>query len=122
MKYEITEKQIEELSEIVNGLNRLGFVFHGQNGSGYLRETTLRLYGLIQRIEMQDMDKFRYEVVAKDKPNEVLAVYDSLDTLCEGLGLIFRMQPGKFAVIDTRARSVWAIESCIDLDVDLTAN
>ena len=56
MKYEITEEQMEELSKIVYGLNHLGLVFHGKNGSGYLRETTLRLYGLIQRIEMQDVE------------------------------------------------------------------
>jgi len=65
---------------------------------------------------------FRYEVVERGKPNEVLAVYNHLDTLCEQVGPLLRMQPGRFAVVDTRARVVWAIEFCIALDVDLTAN
>ena len=56
MKYEITEDQMEELSKIVGDLNRLGLVFHGKNGSGFLRDTATRLYGLLQRIEMQDVE------------------------------------------------------------------
>ena len=56
MKYEITEKQMEELVIILNRLNRLETVFSHANGAGFLRETTTRLYGLLQRIEMQDVE------------------------------------------------------------------
>jgi len=56
MKYEITEAQMEELAKVVRDLNRLGVVFHGKDGSGFLRDTATRLYGLLQRIEMQDVE------------------------------------------------------------------
>jgi hypothetical protein len=56
MKYEIDEKQMEELSIILSRLNRLEVVFSHANGAGFLRETTTRLYGLLQRIEMQDVE------------------------------------------------------------------
>lgn len=56
MKYEITEDQMEDLAKIVGDLNRLGLVFYGKDGSGFLRDTATRLYGLLQRIEMQDVE------------------------------------------------------------------
>ena len=56
MKYEITEEQMNELGKILHDLNRLEVVFSGKNGIGFMRDTTLRLYGLIQRIEMQDVE------------------------------------------------------------------
>lgn len=56
MKYEITAAQMDELDSILHGLNGLGVVFEDANGSGFLRETAARLYGLMQRIEMQDVE------------------------------------------------------------------
>ncbi len=56
MKYEITEEQMDELCIILHNLSRLEIVFGHANGSGFLRETTTRMYGLLQRIEMQDME------------------------------------------------------------------
>jgi hypothetical protein len=56
MKYEITEAQMNELGLILHGLNRLVVVFEDANGSGFLRETRGRLYELVQRIEMQDVE------------------------------------------------------------------
>ena len=56
MKYEITEEQMKELAKIVSNLNNLGTVFLGKDGLGFLRQTTTRLYGLMQRIEMQDVE------------------------------------------------------------------
>ena len=56
MKYEITEEQMNELAKIVGNLNNLGTVFLGKDGLGFLRQTTARLYGLLQRIEMQDVE------------------------------------------------------------------
>jgi len=56
MKYEITQEQMEELGKILHDLGRLEIVFRPANGSGFLRDTSRRLYGLLQRIEMQDVE------------------------------------------------------------------
>ena len=56
MTYEITEKQMAELSKILRDLNNLRAVFQGQHGSGFMLDTTTRLYGLLQRIEAQDVE------------------------------------------------------------------
>ena len=56
MKYEITETQMAELSKILQDLNNINAVFRGQRGSGFMQDTATRLYGLVQRIEMQDVE------------------------------------------------------------------
>lgn len=56
MKYEITQSQMAELSKILQDLNNLNAVFSGQRGSGFMQDTATRLYGLLQRIEMQDVE------------------------------------------------------------------
>jgi hypothetical protein len=47
---------MEELGKILHDLGRLEIVFKPANGSGFLRDTSRRLYGLLQRIEMQDVE------------------------------------------------------------------
>ena len=56
MKYEITEEQMKELGKILHDIGRLEIVFMHSNGSGFLRDAGKRLYGLLQRIEMQDVE------------------------------------------------------------------
>ena len=56
MKYEITQEQIDELGAILYRLNRLDVVLRDSWSSKFYRETTTRLYGLLQRIEMQDVE------------------------------------------------------------------
>jgi hypothetical protein len=56
MKYEITEEQMDELGAILYRLNRLDVVLRDSWSSKFYRETTTRLYALLQRIEMQDVE------------------------------------------------------------------
>jgi hypothetical protein len=56
MKYEITQQQMEELGKILHDLGRLEIVFRPANGSGFLRDTSRRLYELLECIETQDVE------------------------------------------------------------------